>query len=213
MYALSVHNFVTSNRTLQQIAKRNAIIGIDLGTTNSAVAIYEGSAKIIENSEGGRTTPSVVAFVANKQGQVEKLVGMPAKRQSITNPKNTFYATKRLIGRFAYKFLALKKKIKKKYENEIKKRRYEDPATQEISKHLSYKVVRGDNGDAWVYCDVTQKKYSPSQIGSFVLQKMKETAESYVGSKVTDAIVTVPAYFNDSQRQATKDAGAIAGLN
>lgn len=184
------HNFVTPNRTLQQLARRNAIIGIDLGTTNSAVAIYEGSAKIIENSEGGRTTPSVVAFVANKQGQVEKLVGMPAKRQSVTNPKNTFYATKRLIGR-----------------------RFDDPATQEISKHLSYKVVRGDNGDAWVYCDVTKKKYSPSQIGSFVLQKMKETAESYVGSKVSDAIVTVPAYFNDSQRQATKDAGAIAGLN
>ncbi|ETO10372.1 chaperone protein DnaK [Reticulomyxa filosa] len=185
--------------------------GIDLGTTNSAVAIYEGSAKIIENSEGGRTTPSVVAFVANKQGQVEKLVGMPAKRQSITNPKNTFYATKRLIGRERKKF--------KKTLNLLfffffkKKRRFEDPATQEISKHLSYKVVRGDNGDAWVHCDVTQKKYSPSQIGSFVLQKMKETAESYVGSKVTDAIVTVPAYFNDSQRQATKDAGAIAGLN
>ncbi|ETO27678.1 molecular chaperone DnaK, partial [Reticulomyxa filosa] len=196
-------NYAFAKTSVQHMSRRNAVIGIDLGTTNSAVAIYEGSAKIIENSEGARTTPSVVAFVTSKQGQVERLVGMSAKRQVVTNSKNTFYATKRLIGRIQTK------QNKKKNT----KRRFDDPAIQEIVKHLSYKVVQGDNGDAWVYCEATKSKYSPSQIGSFVLQKMKETAESYVGSKVTDAIVTVPAYFNDSQRQATKDAGAIAGLN
>jgi len=171
-------------------AKRTHIIGIDLGTTNSAVATFEGKTpKIITNAEGGRTTPSVVAFTASKDGKVEKLVGMPAKRQAVTNPKNTFYATKRLIGR-----------------------QFTESATQDIAKNLSYEVVRGDNGDAWVYCDATKKKYSPSQVGSFVLQKMKETAEDYTGTKIKEAVVTVPAYFNDSQRQATKDAAEIAGL-
>lgn len=167
------------------------IVGIDLGTTNSAVAVFEQTgARIIENAEGGRTTPSMVAFTKSKGGNMEKLVGMAAKRQAVTNPKSTFYAVKRLIGR-----------------------RYDDGPTQDIKKNLSYEVVKGDNGDAWVYCDNTKKKYSPSQIGSFVLQKMRETAESYIGQNVKDAIITVPAYFNDSQRQATKDAGTIAGLH
>ncbi len=159
-------------------------IGIDLGTTNSCVAVMEGNkAKVIENSEGGRTTPSMVAFTDD--GEV--LVGQPAKRQSITNPENTVYAIKRLIGR-----------------------RYDDPITEKDKAMVSYDIARGDNGDAWV--DIRGKKYSPSQISAFILTKMKETAEAYLGNAVTQAVITVPAYFNDAQRQATKDAGRIAGL-
>jgi molecular chaperone DnaK len=159
-------------------------IGIDLGTTNSCVAAMEGNrAKVIENAEGGRTTPSMVAFADN--GEI--LVGQAAKRQSITNPENTIFAIKRLIGR-----------------------RYDDPITQKDKDMVSYKIVRGDNGDAWV--EVRGKKYSPSQISAFILQKMKETAEAYLGETVTQAVITVPAYFSDAQRQATKDAGRIAGL-
>src|ERR1700750_1783251 len=159
-------------------------IGIDLGTTNSCVAVMEGNkAKVIENSEGGRTTPSMVAFADN--GEI--LVGQPAKRQSITNPENTVFAIKRLI-----------------------RRRYDDPITQKDKGMVPYKIVAGDNGDAWV--EVKGKKYSPSQISAFILQKMKETAEAYLGGKVAQAVITVPAYFNDAQRQATKDAGRIAGL-
>src|ERR1700737_2764251 len=159
-------------------------IGIDLGTTNSCVAVMEGNkAKVIENSEGGRTTPSMVAFTDD--GQV--LVGQPAKRQSITNPENTIFAIKRLIGR-----------------------RYDDPVTQKDKEMVSYRIVPGDNGDAWV--EVRGKRYSPSQISAFILTKMKETAEANLGSTVTQAVITVPAYFNDAQRQATKDAGRIAGL-
>jgi len=159
-------------------------IGIDLGTTNSCVAVMEGSKpKVIENAEGARTTPSVVAFTDS--GEV--LVGQPAKRQSITNPENTVFAIKRLIGR-----------------------RYDDPITQKDKAMVPYKIVAGPNGDAWV--EVKGKKYSPSQISAFILQKMKETAESHLGGKVTQAVITVPAYFNDAQRQATKDAGRIAGL-
>src|ERR1700738_2208624 len=169
--------------------ERNSVmakaIGIDLGTTNSCVAVMEGNKpKVIENSEGGRTTPSVVAFTDS--GEV--LVGQTAKRQSITNPENTIFAIKRLIGR-----------------------RYDDPITQKDKSMVPYKIVPGDNGDAWV--EVKGKKYSPSQISAFILTKMKETAEAYLGGKVTDAVITVPAYFNDAQRQATKDAGRIAGLN
>jgi molecular chaperone DnaK len=160
-------------------------IGIDLGTTNSCVAIMEGSkAKVIENAEGARTTPSIVAFTDT--GEV--LVGQPAKRQSITNPENTIFAIKRLIGR-----------------------RYDDPITQKDKEMVPYKIVAGPNGDAWV--EVKGKKHSPSQISAFILTKMKETAEAYLGSKVTEAVITVPAYFNDAQRQATKDAGKIAGLD
>jgi molecular chaperone DnaK len=159
-------------------------IGIDLGTTNSCVAVMEGNkAKVIENAEGARTTPSVVAFTDT--GDV--LVGQPAKRQSITNPENTVFAIKRLIGR-----------------------RYDDPITQKDKGMVPYKIVAGPNGDAWV--EVKGKKYSPSQISAFILTKMKETAESYLGDKVSQAVITVPAYFNDAQRQATKDAGKIAGL-
>ncbi len=159
-------------------------IGIDLGTTNSCVAVMEGGeAKVIENSEGARTTPSMVAFTDN--GEV--LVGQTAKRQSITNPENTIFAIKRLIGR-----------------------RYDDPMTQKDKDMVPYKIVPGPNGDAWV--EVKGKRYSPSQISAFILTKMKETAEAYLGGKVTDAVITVPAYFNDAQRQATKDAGKIAGL-
>ncbi|XP_067935374.1 stress-70 protein, mitochondrial-like [Watersipora subatra] len=163
---------------------KGSVIGIDLGTTNSCVAVMEGkSAKILENSEGNRTTPSVVAFSADG----ERLAGMPAKRQAVTNSSNTFYATKRLIGR-----------------------RFDDPEIQKDMQNVSYKIVKASNGDAWV--EANGKMYSPSQIGAFVLMKMKETAESYLGSTAKNAVVTVPAYFNDSQRQATKDAGQIAGL-
>ncbi|MDB5367897.1 MAG: dnaK [Rhodospirillales bacterium] len=159
-------------------------IGIDLGTTNSCVAVMEGGdARVIENAEGGRTTPSMVAFTDD--GQV--LVGQPAKRQSITNPENTIFAIKRLIGR-----------------------RYDDPVTQKDKEMVPYKIVPGPNGDAWV--EARGKKYSPAQISAFILQKMRETADSNLGEKITQAVVTVPAYFNDAQRQATKDAGRIAGL-
>jgi molecular chaperone DnaK len=159
-------------------------IGIDLGTTNSCVAVMEGAnAKVIENAEGTRTTPSMVAFT--ESGEV--LVGQTAKRQSITNPENTVFAIKRLIGR-----------------------RYDDPVTQKDKDMVPYKIVPGPNGDAWV--EVKGKKYSPSQISAFILTKMKETAEAYLGTNVTEAVITVPAYFNDAQRQATKDAGKIAGL-
>ncbi|ORX54612.1 hsp7-like protein [Hesseltinella vesiculosa] len=161
------------------------VIGIDLGTTNSCVSVMEGKTpKVIENSEGGRTTPSVVAFT--KDG--ERLVGVPAKRQAVVNPENTLFATKRLIGR-----------------------KFTDPEVQRDVKEVPYKIVAHTNGDAWV--ESRGEKYSPAQIGAFVVGKMKETAESYLGKKVKNAVVTVPAYFNDSQRQATKDAGTIAGLN
>jgi len=160
------------------------VIGIDLGTTNSCVAVMEGrTPKVIENAEGMRTTPSMVAFTDD--GEV--LVGLPAKRQGVTNPENTFFAIKRLIGR-----------------------RYEDPMVEKDKKLVPYKIVRADNGDAWV--ESHGKKYSPSQISAFILTKMKETAEAYLGQKVEQAVITVPAYFNDAQRQATKDAGKIAGL-
>jgi len=181
----------TSFKTsLNFLPKRNFshIIGIDLGTTNSCVACVEVNGqepKIIENAEGSRTTPSIVAF----SDDGSKLVGMPAKRQAVTNPENTLYATKRLIGRTT-----------------------DDPDIKKDAATLSYKLCPGDNGDAWVQLK-DGKKYSPSQIGAFILQKMKETAETYLGSDVTDAVITVPAYFNDSQRQATKDAGSISGLN
>ena len=161
------------------------VIGIDLGTTNSCVAVMEGKIpKVLENSEGARTTPSTVAFT--KEG--ERLIGMPAKRQAVTNSENTLYATKRLIGR-----------------------RFDDPEVKKDAKSVAYEIVRANNGDAWV--EANGERYSPSQVGAFVLIKMKETAESYLGTKVNNAVVTVPAYFNDSQRQATKDAGQIAGLN
>jgi molecular chaperone DnaK len=160
------------------------VIGIDLGTTNSCVAVMEGGKpKVIENAEGARTTPSVVAFT--KDG--ERLVGQPAKRQAVTNPDNTVFAVKRLIGR-----------------------RFDDPITKKDTELVPYKIVKGTNGDAWVQAG--GKDYSPSQISAFILQKMKETAEAYLGETVTQAVITVPAYFNDAQRQATKDAGQIAGL-
>jgi len=160
------------------------VIGIDLGTTNSCVAVMEGkAAKVIENAEGARTTPSMVAFTESG----ERLVGQAAKRQAVTNPENTFFAIKRLVGR-----------------------RFDDPVVKRDMDLVPYKIVKGDNGDAWV--DTRGKKHSPSEISAFILQKMKETAENYLGEKVTQAVITVPAYFNDSQRQATKDAGKIAGL-
>jgi molecular chaperone DnaK len=160
------------------------VIGIDLGTTNSCVAVMDGkTAKVIENAEGMRTTPSIVAF----SDDGERLVGQPAKRQAVTNPERTFLAVKRLVGR-----------------------RYDDPMVEKDKKLVPYQIVRADNGDAWVQSH--GKKYSPSQISAFILQKMKETAESYLGQKVEQAVITVPAYFNDAQRQATKDAGKIAGL-
>ena len=160
------------------------IIGIDLGTTNSCVAIMEGSqAKVLENSEGARTTPSVVAFTEEK----EKLIGQPAKRQAVTNPENTIFAVKRLIGR-----------------------NFEDPTVKKDIEAAPFKIVNSDKGDAWI--EAKGKKYSPSQISAFILQKMKETAEKYLGQAVSKAVITVPAYFNDAQRQATKDAGKIAGL-
>ena len=160
------------------------VIGIDLGTTNSCVAVMEGKTpKVIENAEGMRTTPSIVAFTDDG----ERLVGQPAKRQAVTNPERTIFAVKRLIGR-----------------------RYDDPMVEKDKKLVPYKIVRASNGDAWV--EIEGKTYSPSQISAFVLQKMKETAEAYLGQKVEQAVITVPAYFNDAQRQATKDAGKIAGL-
>ncbi len=160
------------------------VIGIDLGTTNSCVAVMEGrNAKVIENSEGMRTTPSMVAFTDSG----ERLVGQAAKRQAVTNPENTFFAIKRLIGR-----------------------RFDEPLVKRDMELVPYKIIRGDNGDAWV--ESRGKKYAPSQISAFVLQKMKETAEAYLGEPVSEAVITVPAYFNDSHRQATKDAGRIAGL-
>src|SRR5262245_41824633 len=160
------------------------VIGIDLGTTNSCVAVMEGkNPKVIENAEGMRTTPSMVAFTDD--GEI--LVGLPAKRQAVTNPENTFFAIKRLIGR-----------------------RWDDPMVEKDKKLVPYKIVRASNGDAWV--ESHGKQYSPSQISAYILQKMKETAESYLGQKVDQAVITVPAYFNDAQRQATKDAGKIAGL-
>jgi molecular chaperone DnaK len=160
------------------------VIGIDLGTTNSCVAVMEGKqAKVLENAEGARTTPSMVAF--GKGGEI--LVGQPAKRQAVTNPENTIFAIKRLIGR-----------------------RFDDQIVEKDKSLVSYKIVRGDNGDAWV--EAGGKRYSPSQISAFILQKMKETAERHLGDTVRQAVITVPAYFNDAQRQATKDAGTIAGL-
>ncbi len=160
------------------------VIGIDLGTTNSCVAVMEGKTpKVIENAEGMRTTPSIVAFTDDG----ERLVGQPAKRQAVTNPEKTIFAVKRLIGR-----------------------RYDDPMVEKDKKLVPYKIAKAGNGDAWV--EIDGKSYSPSQISGFILQKMKETAEAYLGAKVDQAVITVPAYFNDAQRQATKDAGKIAGL-
>ena len=160
------------------------VIGIDLGTTNSCVAVMDGkSPKVIENAEGMRTTPSIVAFTDDG----ERLVGQPAKRQAVTNPENTIFAVKRLIGR-----------------------RYDDPTVEKDKKLVPYKIVKASNGDAWVEAD--GQTYSPSQVSAFILQKMKETAEAHLGQKVDQAVITVPAYFNDAQRQATKDAGKIAGL-
>jgi len=165
--------------------RADEVIGIDLGTTNSCVAVMEGkTARVIENAEGQRTTPSIVAFT--KDG--ERLVGIPAKRQAVTNPTNTVYATKRLIGRG-----------------------FKDEQTQKEMKMVPYSIIDGPNGDAWV--EAGGNRYSPSQIGAFVLTKMKETAEAFLGNPVTKAVITVPAYFNDAQRQATKDAGRIAGLD
>ena len=162
----------------------NKVIGIDLGTTNSCFAVMEGGeAKVLENSEGARTTPSMVAFT-----DTERLVGFPAKRQAVTNPENTLFAIKRLIGR-----------------------RFNSPEVEKDKKLVPFKIVEGDNGDAWV--EVKGQKYAPSQISAIVLQKIKEYAESYLGEKIEKAVITVPAYFNDSQRQATKDAGKIAGLD
>src|SRR5476649_2645915 len=160
------------------------VIGIDLGTTNSCVAVMDGKTpRVIENAEGMRTTPSIVAFTDDG----ERLVGQPAKRQAVTNPEKTIFAVKRLVGR-----------------------RYDDPIIEKDKKLVPYKIMKASNGDAWVEAD--GKSYSPSQISAFTLQKMKETAEAYLGQKVEQAVITVPAYFNDAQRQATKDAGKIAGL-
>ena len=160
------------------------VIGIDLGTTNSCVAVMEGATpKVLENAEGARTTPSMVAFSSSG----ERLVGQPAKRQAVTNPEGTLFAVKRLIGR-----------------------RYDDPTVNKDKSLVPFKIIKGDNGDAWV--EVSNQKYSPSQVSAMILQKMKETAENYLGETVSQAVITVPAYFNDSQRQATKDAGKIAGL-
>ncbi|MDO9461397.1 MAG: Hsp70 family protein, partial [Alphaproteobacteria bacterium] len=160
------------------------VIGIDLGTTNSCVAIMDGATpRVIENAEGSRTTPSIVAFTEDG----ERLVGQPAKRQAVTNPENTLFAIKRLIGRSN-----------------------DDPTVQKDAKMVPYKIIKAANGDAWV--EAHGQKYSPSQISAFILQKMKETAEAFLGEKVEQAVITVPAYFSDAQRQATKDAGKIAGL-
>src|ERR671917_1373812 len=160
------------------------VIGIDYDTPNPGLPVMEGGApKVIENAEGARTTPSMVAFAKNG----ERLVGQSAKRQAVTNPANTLYAIKRLIGR-----------------------RFDDPMVKKDMGLVPYKIVRADNGDAWV--EVDGQKYAPQQISAFILTKMKETAEAYLGDKVTQAVITVPAYFSDAQRQATKDAGRIAGL-
>src|SRR5919204_3078439 len=160
------------------------VIGIDLGTTNSCVAVMEGSKpKVLENAEGSNVTPSIVAFT----DEGERLIGLPAKRQAVTNPSNTFFAIKRLIGR-----------------------RYDDPMVEKDKKLVPYKIIKGPNGDAWV--EAHGKSYSPQQISAYILQKMKETAEAKLGETITQAVITVPAYFNDAQRQATKDAGKIAGL-
>ena len=168
----------------KEIYIMSKVIGIDLGTTNSCVAIMDGqSGKVIENLEGARTTPSMVAFLENG----ERLVGQPAKRQAVTNHENTVFAVKRLIGR-----------------------KFDDPLTQKDKDLVPYSIVRSDGGDAWVRS--RGKDYSPSQVSAFILMKMKEIAEAHLGEKVTQAVITVPAYFNDSQRQATKDAGRIAGL-
>ncbi|HJY79292.1 MAG TPA: Hsp70 family protein, partial [Burkholderiales bacterium] len=161
------------------------IIGIDLGTTNSCIAIMEGGKpKVIENSEGSRTTPSVVAYT--EDGEI--LVGAPARRQAVTNAKNTIYAVKRLIGR-----------------------RFDDAEVQKAIKLTPYKIVRADNGDAWI--EIRGKKISPQEVSAQILRKVKKDAEAYLGETVSEAVITVPAYFNDSQRQATKDAGRIAGLD
>ena len=183
---MQVRTLTSTGATMRAAAGAGEVIGIDLGTTNSCVAVMEGkNPRVIENSEGARTTPSVVAIMEDDS----RLVGMPAKRQAVTNPTNTLYAVKRLIGR-----------------------KFEDKETQEVSKVVSYEIVKGNNGkDAWVRAH--GKDYSPSQIGSMVLSKMKETADNFLGKSVAQAVVTVPAYFNDSQRQATKDAGKIAGLD
>jgi molecular chaperone DnaK len=172
-------------KSFEELLKMAKVIGIDLGTTNSCVAIMEGGdPNVLANAEGSRTTPSVVAFTDSG----ERLVGQIARRQAITNPENTIFAVKRLIGR-----------------------RSDDAMVQKASSLLPYKIVRNENGDAWV--EIRGKRYSPAEISAFILQKMKQTAEDYLGEKVTEAVITVPAYFNDSQRQATKDAGRIAGLN
>eukprot|EP01018_Ginkgo_biloba_P020842 Gb_12927 [translate_table: standard] len=182
--SLLMQRWASATRAFSSKSAGSDVIGIDLGTTNSCVAVMEGkSPKVIENSEGARTTPSVVAL--NQKGEI--LVGIPAKRQAVTNPTNTVFGSKRLIGR-----------------------RFDDPQTQKEMKMVPYKIVKATNGDAWV--EVNGQQYSPSQIGAFVLTKMKETAEGYLGRTVSNAVVTVPAYFNDAQRQATKDAGKIAGL-
>ncbi|KAF9167406.1 Stress-70 protein, mitochondrial [Actinomortierella ambigua] len=174
-----------SRRAYSEAKIQGPVVGIDLGTTNSCVAVMEGKVpKVIENSEGARTTPSVVAFTKDD----EMVVGQPAKRQAVVNPENTIYATKRLIGR-----------------------KFSDPAVQHDIQTVSYKIIKADNGDAWV--EARGKRYSPSQISAFVLGKMKDTADGYLGKKIKHAVITVPAYFNDSQRQATKDAGTIAGLD
>jgi molecular chaperone DnaK len=173
------------DKSFEELLKMAKVIGIDLGTTNSCVAIMEGGdPNVLANAEGSRTTPSVVAFTDSG----ERLVGQIARRQAITNPENTIFAVKRLIGR-----------------------RSDDAMVQKASSLLPYKIVRNENGDAWV--EIRGKRYSPAEISAFILQKMKQTAEDYLGEKVTEAVITVPAYFNDSQRQATKDAGRIAGLN
>jgi molecular chaperone DnaK len=186
MLSRALNNSTSKQRLYSATTKKvqGSVIGIDLGTTNSCVAVMEGkTARVIENSEGARTTPSTVAFT--KEGEL--LVGTPAKRQAIVNPENTLFATKRLIGR-----------------------QFEDPCVQADIKTVPFHIVRHSNGDAWV--EAGGKRYSPSQIGAFVLGKMKETAEGYLGRTVKNAVITVPAYFNDSQRQATKDAGTIAGM-
>ncbi|GAB2225266.1 hypothetical protein Droror1_Dr00006057 [Drosera rotundifolia] len=183
--SLMGHKLATFARPFSSRPAGSDIIGIDLGTTNSCVAVMEGkNAKVIENAEGARTTPSVVAFTSKG----ELLVGIPAKRQAVTNPTNTIFGTKRLIGR-----------------------KFDDPQVQKEMKMVPYKIVKAPNGDAWV--EANGQQYSPSQIGAFILTKMKETAEAYLGKTVTKSVITVPAYFNDAQRQATKDAGRIAGLD